>query len=117
MPSAEIDRYLTGMEQPKRRTLEALRRTILSIVPDAVQGISYGMPVFKVGGKAVCGFAAFKEHLSYFPHSGSVLPRLAKEFARYSMTKGALRFAIDKPLPHALVKKLIAVRLAELQRR
>jgi uncharacterized protein YdhG (YjbR/CyaY superfamily) len=71
----------------------------------------------KVGGKAVCGFAAFKEHLSYFPPSGSVLPQLTKELARYSMTKGALRFAIDKPLPHTLVKKLIAVRLAELQRR
>lgn len=117
MSSAEIDRYLTGLAQPKRRTLEALRRTISSVIPDAVEGISYGMPVFKVDGKAVCGFAAFNEHLSYFPHSGSVLPQLTKELAGYSMTKGTLRFAIDKPLPASLVKKLIAVRLAELEGR
>ena len=117
MSSAEIDRYLAGLEQPKRLTLQALRRTIRSIIPDAIEGISYGMPVFKVNGKAVCGFSAFKEHLSYFPHSGSVLPRLSKELAGYSMTKGALKFPIDKPLPDRLVKKLIAVRMAELQGR
>ena len=75
------------------------------------------MPVFKVGGKAVCGFAAFKEHLSYFPHSSSVLSQLSKELAGYSISKGALRFEIDEPLPPRLVKKLIAVRLAELQGR
>ncbi len=115
MSSAEIDDYLAGLDPPKRRTLEALRRTILSIIPDAEQGISYGMPAFKVGGKAVSGFAAYKEHLSYFPHSGSVLPQLAKELTGYSMSKGALRFPIDEPLPARLVKRLIEVRLDELR--
>jgi uncharacterized protein YdhG (YjbR/CyaY superfamily) len=67
----EIDRYLAALDEPKRSALEALRTSILEIVPEAEQGISYGAPVFEVQGKAVAGFAAFKRHLSYVPHSGS----------------------------------------------
>jgi uncharacterized protein YdhG (YjbR/CyaY superfamily) len=114
MSKQELDHYLAAVAPPKRRTLEALRRTILGIIPDAEQGISYGMPVFKLGGKAVCGFAAYQEHLSYLPHSGSVLSKLPKELAGYSTTKGALRFPVDQPLPAKLVKRLIEVRLEEL---
>ncbi len=113
MSSAEIDAYLAGLNPPKRRALEELRRTILSIIPDAEQGIAYGVPAFKVGGKPVSGFAAYKEHLSYFPHSGSVLPQLKEELTGYSMSKGALRFPIDESLPATLVKRLIEVRLEE----
>ena len=75
--------------------------------------MSYGMPAFKLRGKTIAGFAAFKNHLSYVPHSGSVIPQLAKETERYTSTKGSLHFPIDKPLPRTLVKKLIAVRMAE----
>ena len=81
MSAEEIDAYLAELDEPERGTLEALRRTILEVVPDAEQCISYGMPAFKVGGKAVAGFAAFKHHLSYFPHSGTVLPELSEETA------------------------------------
>jgi len=111
---AEIDEYLAGLDEPKRSTLEDLRRTILAVVPDAEQCISYGMPAFKLRGKAVAGFAAFKDHLSYFPHSGTVLPELAEEVAGYGGSKGTLHFAVDAPLPRPLVEKLIAVRLGEL---
>jgi uncharacterized protein YdhG (YjbR/CyaY superfamily) len=111
---AEIDDYLAGLDEPKRSTLQDLRRTILAIIPDAEQGISYGMPAFKVRGKAVAGFAAFKHHLSYFPHSGTVLPELPEEVAGYGGSTGTLQFAVDTPLPRALVEKLIAVRLGEL---
>ena len=79
MSHQEIDRYLAGLDEPKRSTLAALRRSILEVVPDAEQCISYGMPAFKVEGKTVAGFAAFKEHLSYLPHSGSVLPALGDD--------------------------------------
>ena len=72
----QVDAYLATCEEPKRGTLEQLRRTILEVVPDAEQTISYGMPAFKLRGKTVAGFAAFKNHLSYLPHSGSVLPAL-----------------------------------------
>jgi uncharacterized protein YdhG (YjbR/CyaY superfamily) len=110
MSAEEVDEYLRGVEEPKRGTLEALRRTILEIVPDAEQVISYGVPAFRVDGKTIAGFAAFKDHLSYLPFSGSVLPQLADELEGYTMTKSALHLPVDRPPPKALVKKLIAVR-------
>jgi uncharacterized protein YdhG (YjbR/CyaY superfamily) len=109
----EIDEYLRGVGEPKGSTLRALRRTILEIVPGAEQVISYRVPAFRVGGKTIAGFAAFKDHLSYLPFSGSVLDQLSDELEGYKMTKSSLHFAIDQPLPKALVKKLIAVRLAD----
>ena len=112
----EIDDYLANLEEPKRTTLQALRQTIQSIVPEAEQGISYGLPAYRLHGKVIAGFAAFKNHLSYLPHSGSVLTELRDDVAGYVTSKGALQFAIDRPLPRALVKKLIAVRLREFIR-
>jgi uncharacterized protein YdhG (YjbR/CyaY superfamily) len=108
-----IDDYLATLDEPKRTTLTSLRDTIMAIVPDAEQRISYGVPAFKLRGKTIAGFAAFKNHLSYLPHSGSVIPQLAKETAAYTSTKGSLHFPVDEPLPPALVKKLLAVRMAE----
>ena len=109
----EIDRYLAALEEPKRTMLARLRQTILEILPEADQGISYGVPAFKVGGVTIAGFAAFKNHLSYLPHSGSVFPQLTDELKGYSISSGALRFGIDEPLPVPLVEKLIAVRLRQ----
>ena len=117
MSAEEVDEYLRGLEEPKRSTLQALRRTILEIVPDAEQVISYRVPAFRVRGKTVAGFAAFKSHLSYLPFSGSVLGQLADELDGYSTTKSALHFPVDRPLPKLLVKKLIALRLDEIRRR
>jgi uncharacterized protein YdhG (YjbR/CyaY superfamily) len=116
MAPQEIDAYLASLDEPKRSTLEDLRRSILDVVPDAEQCISYGMPAFKVNGKTVAGFAAFKGHLSYLPHSGSVLPELADDLAGYTSTKGSLHFPVDKPLPSALVSKLVRIRMRELDR-
>jgi len=113
----EIDDYLRGVEEPKRSTLQAPRRTILDVIPDAEQGISYGMPAFRSQGKTFAGFAAFKDHLSYLPHSGTVLAKLADDLTGYTMTKGSLHFPVDQPLPKAVVKRLIAVRLNEHDRR
>jgi len=114
MPASDIDSYLAGVDEPKRSALEQLRRDIVAVLPDAEQCISYGMPAFKVQGKTVAGFAAFKNHLSYLPHSGSVLPKLAADLAGYERTKGSLHFPIDQPLPAALVNKLVGARLREL---
>ena len=71
------------------------------------------MPGFRVDGKTIAGFAAFKNHLSYLPHSGSVFLELADELAGYQKTSGALRFPVDQPLPAGLVEQLIAVRLRQ----
>jgi uncharacterized protein YdhG (YjbR/CyaY superfamily) len=113
----EVDAYLAEVDEPKRSTLQALRRTILEIVPDAEQVISYRVPAFRVQGKIVAGFAAFQNHLSYLPFSGSVLPQLADELEGYTMTKSSLHFPVDQPLPKRLVQKLIAARLEEASRR
>ena len=113
MSAAEIDAYLEALEEPKRSTLEELRRTILDVVPEAEQGISYGLPAFRVRGKVVAGFVAFTKHLSYLPHSGSVFPELADDLAGYVTSTGALRFAVDTPLPAPLVEKLLTVRMAQ----
>ena len=113
MPAAQIDEYLDRLDEPKRSTLSQLRRDILAVVPDAEQCLSYSVPGFKVAGKTIAGFAAFKDHLSYLPHSGSVFPELAEELAGYGKSSGALRFPVDQPLPPELVEKLIATRLRQ----
>lgn len=112
--TGDIDSYLAGVDEPKRGTLQRLRRSIHDVVPDIEECISYGMPAFKVQGKTVAGFAAFKNHLSYLPHSGTILPSLAADLAGYQGTKGSLHFAIDRPLPASLVDKLVRARLREL---
>jgi uncharacterized protein YdhG (YjbR/CyaY superfamily) len=109
----EIDQYLDTLDERKRATLAQLRDTIVAIVPNAEQCISYGMPAFKLRGRTIAGFAAFKSHLSYVPHSGSVIPQLAKETEGYTKTKGSLHFPVDEPLPKKLVKKLLDARMAE----
>lgn len=110
----EIDEYLEQLDEPKRSSLLALRQAIASIVPDAEEGIAYGSPAFRLNGKVIAGFAAFKNHLSYMPHSGSVLAALPDDVAGYVTSKGALQFPIDRPLPIPLVKKLIAARMKEV---
>jgi uncharacterized protein YdhG (YjbR/CyaY superfamily) len=116
LSAEDVDTYLQGIDEPKRSTLEALRRTILEIVPDAEQVISYKVPAFRVEGRIVAGFAAFKGHLSYLPFSGSVLPALVSELEGYTMTRSALHFPVDRPLPKTLVRKLIAARRSEAPR-
>lgn len=73
------------------------------------------MPAYKLNGKYVAGFAAFKNHCSYFPYSGGVLETLASELDKYVTSKGTVRFPIDKPLPKVLVRKMVKIRLAELK--
>jgi uncharacterized protein YdhG (YjbR/CyaY superfamily) len=114
MAPREIDRYLAALDEPKRSTLEAVRRSIMEVVPGAEQCISYGAPAFKVEGETVAGLAASRNHLSYLPHSGSVLATLRDDVAAYDTSKGALKFAVNKPLPKRLVKKLVTARMREL---
>jgi uncharacterized protein YdhG (YjbR/CyaY superfamily) len=113
MSDADVDAYLDELDEPKRSTLMQLRVDILAVIPHAEQGLSYTVPAFKVEGKVIAGFAAFKNHLSYLPHSGSVFPELTEELAGYRRSTGALRFAVDKPLSAELVRRLIDVRLRQ----
>ena len=113
MSSAEIDDYLDSLDGLKRATLRALRETIREVVPQAEQGLSYRLPAFRLRGTVIAGFAGFKNHLSYLPHSGSVFPALHDDLRGFSYSKGALRFAIDEPLSKELVQRLIDVRISQ----
>lgn len=113
MSSDEITAYLDALDEPKRSTLQKLRETILWVIPEAEEGISYQLPAFRVRGKVIAGFAAFKNHLSYLPHSGAVFPQLQEDLNAYRKSVGALRFPIDEPLPKEIVEKLIKVRMAQ----
>jgi len=110
-----VDEYLETAPEPHRSTLVELRATLRRILPDAEETVSYGMPAFKVKGKAVAGYAHFKSHCSYFPHSGTVLPVLHDDLADYEHSKGTLKFPIDQPLPESLVRRLVEVRLEQLR--
>jgi uncharacterized protein YdhG (YjbR/CyaY superfamily) len=113
MTADDIDRYLDGVEEPKRGTQEEMRRRILELIPDTEQCLSYAVPAFKMAGKTVAGLAAFKHHLSYLPHSGSVLPVLAEDTRGYPQTGGSLHFPVDTPLPRPLIKKLLTTRMRQ----
>ena len=115
MSAEDVDDYLAKVDEPKRTTLETVRRSILAVIPEAEECLAYGVPAFKVHGKTVAGLAASKSHLSYLPHSGSVLGELTDDLSAYTRTKGALQFAVDEPLPAGLVRSLISARLRELE--
>ena len=109
-----IDRHLKKFSGAQLETLQQLRETILSIVPNAKETISYGMPAFEIDGKVIAGFEGFKKHCSYFPHSGSVLEELDGFPEWCDVSKGTLKFPIGKKLPKTLVRKLISVRRKQI---
>jgi uncharacterized protein YdhG (YjbR/CyaY superfamily) len=113
--AADIDAYISALPEPKRSTLEEMRRRILVIVPDAEQKISYQMPAFALDGKVVAGFAAFKSHLAFLPHSGRVLGQLDRELDGFVRTLSSLHFAIDQPLSEELIATLIETKMRVLQ--
>lgn len=109
-----IDHHLKKFSGAQLETLQHLRETILSIVPQAKETLSYGMPAFEIDGKVVAGFDGFKNHCSYFPHSGSVLEEL-EDFPEWcEVSKGTLKFPIGKKLPKTLVRKMISVRRKQI---
>jgi uncharacterized protein YdhG (YjbR/CyaY superfamily) len=112
-----IDEYLASVKPDRRAALEQLRRTIRSIVPDAEECISYSMPAFRCNGHVIAGFLATAKGCSYFPFSGTTLSTLSPNLAGYSRTKSALHFDAKRPLPVALVRKLIKARIAETKMR
>lgn len=113
----DIDEYLAGVPEPARGTLQKIRVAIRTAAPpQATEAISYGMPAFKYKGPLMA-FAAFSNHCSLFPMSGSVIAAFKKELKAFYTSKGTLRFPVDKPLPAALVKKLVKARIAEIERK
>lgn len=114
-PAKTVDEYLAGVPKEARATLEKLRKTIKAAAPMASEGISYQMPMYKHHGMVV-GFAAFKDHCSIFPGS-AVMETHKEELSRYDTSKGTIRFPANKPLPAALIKKLVKARIKENEAR
>jgi len=113
--AAAVDKYLAKVPQPARTTLQKVRSMIRSAAPpEATEAISYGIPAFNYNGMLVA-YAAFANHCSFFPASGELLKEFADELRDYPCSKGTIRFAMDKPLPAALVKKLVKARVAKNQ--
>lgn len=101
-----IDEYLASVDRDKRAVLEELRVTIRSLVPNATECISYGVPTFKLNGKNLIHFAAAKKHLSLFPGPGAIAA-FSEELTAFATSKGTIRFTVESPLPKSLVKKIV----------
>jgi uncharacterized protein YdhG (YjbR/CyaY superfamily) len=109
----DVEEYLAAVPEPARSTLNKVRAVIRSAVPpETTEAISYRIPTFKYKGPLV-GFAAFSTHCSLFPMSGSIVEAFKNELKGFETSKGTIRFPVDKPLPAALVKRLVKARIAE----
>jgi len=108
-----VDEYLAGTPEPARSTLKHIRAVIKSVVPkETTEVISYRIPMFKYKGMLV-GYAAFARHCSLFPTGSGVIETFAKELKPYRTSKGTIQFPSDKPLPDALLKKIVKQRIKE----
>lgn len=108
-----VDTYVSEHDGPTRTTLDSLVTHLRDVLPTADETISYGMPCFAVRGKVVAGFAAFRNHCAYLPHSGSVIHRVP-EVAHLTATKGSLHIPLGSTLSKNVIKKLVRVRLDEI---
>lgn len=113
----DVDEYLAGVPEPARSTLQKVRAAIRSVVPSGTEEtISYRMPAFKYKGPLV-GFAAFPNHCGFYVMSSTLLDGFKTELKGFETATGTIRFPIDKPLPAALIKKLVKARIAENEKR
>src|SRR6476659_10287610 len=108
-----VEEYRAALPEEQRVALEELRETIRAAAPTATETISYQMPAFKQDGRFLLSYAAFKDHCSLYPASYAVMETLGDDLEPYFSGKGTLRFQADEPIPAALVKKIVKLRLEE----
>jgi uncharacterized protein YdhG (YjbR/CyaY superfamily) len=107
-----IDEYITAFPENIQNILEELREVISKSAPEAEETINYGIPTFKLNGKNLVHFAAYKNHIGFYP-SPSGIEAFGKEISQYKSSKGAVQFPLDKPIPYDLVKKIVIFRVEE----
>lgn len=109
-----VDAYLASLPADRRAVLEALRQTINAAAPDATETIAYQMPALRShGGQFLVSYAAYKAHYSLFPASGAVVAALGDELTPYLVGSGTIRFPANRPIPLALVAKVVEIRVTE----
>ena len=118
MPSAtakskSIDEYLAALSADKRAALEKLRKTVRAAAPRAEECISYQLPAFRLDGRMLVGFGATEKHCAFYLMSSTTVETHRAELKDYDTSKGTIRFQADKPLPAALVRKLVKARIVE----
>ena len=111
--SPEVDAYIAAASEPQRSVMTSLRACIRDIVPEAEECISYAMPGYRLRGKVVAGFAAFKKHVGFFPHSGQVFKEIPDALAQYKVSAkgGGMHLPLDQPVPVELIAQVIDVRI------
>jgi uncharacterized protein YdhG (YjbR/CyaY superfamily) len=112
IPPKDIDSYLALQPGNVQIALEKMRQIIKATAPGAEEVISYGMPAFRFHGMLVY-FAGFKNHYSLFPANASLIATMAEELKGYKTSKGTIQFSLDKPVPVALIKKIVKTRMME----
>jgi uncharacterized protein YdhG (YjbR/CyaY superfamily) len=111
--TTSVDGYLASLPEAQRVALQKLRETIRAAAPEATETISYRMPAFRQEGRFLVSYAAFRDHLSFYPATKEVIEAHGDALKPYLSGKGTLRFTPDKPIPAALVKKIVKARLRE----
>ena len=104
----DVDAYIAAAPKEARPKLVQLRKLVKAVAPEALESISYAMPYYKYHG-ALVGFAAFKNHIGFYV--GTLVQQHTRELEGYEITRGAVRFPLDKPLPVAIIKKLLKERI------
>jgi uncharacterized protein YdhG (YjbR/CyaY superfamily) len=116
-PAANVDEFLAAVPSDARGALQNLRKIIKSAAPGAVEGISYRVPVFKLDGHLLVGFNAAKDHCTFFMMSLGLMRTHARDLKGYKLGRGSILFPAKKPLPAALVKKIVKARILENAKR
>ena len=108
-----IDEYLARAKPEQRAVLEKLRKTIHAVAPNVEERISYGLAGFKLNGRPLVYFGAWANHCAFYPASSALAKKFQDQLKNFETSKGTIRFSPDKPLPTALVRKLVKARIEE----